>query len=95
MYIVQGFHDIVVTFLLVVGEDLTFAIMNKLCLNHLRYCIPSTEKNLLFIVLVVVVVVVVLVVVVVVVVVIVVGASVVAVIVVIIMVLISVVMMCS
>jgi len=86
MYIVQGFHDIVVTFLLVVGEDLTFAIMNKLCLNHLRYCIPSTEKNLLFIVLVVVVVVVVVVVIVV-------GASVVAVIVVIIMVLISVVMM--
>jgi len=33
----QGFHDIVVTFLLVVGEDLTFAIMNKLCQNHLRY----------------------------------------------------------
>jgi len=88
MYIVQGFHDIVVTFLLVVGEDLTFAIMNKLCLNHLRYCIPSTEKNLLFIVLVVVVVVVVVVVIVV-------GASVVAVIVVIIMVLISVVMMCN
>jgi len=36
--LLQGFHDIVVTFLLVVGEDLTFAIMNKLCQRHLRYC---------------------------------------------------------
>ena len=35
--VLQGFHDIVVTFLLVVGEDMTFAIMNKLCQKHLRY----------------------------------------------------------
>lgn len=32
----QGFHDICVTFLLVVGEELTFAIMEKLAQNHLR-----------------------------------------------------------
>ena len=32
----QGFHDVVVTFLLVVGEDLTFAIMDRLSQNHLR-----------------------------------------------------------
>ena len=32
----QGYHDICVTFLLVVGEDLTFAIMNKLSEAHLR-----------------------------------------------------------
>jgi len=37
----QGFHDIVVTFLLVVGEELTFAIMDKLCQNHLRLVLPG------------------------------------------------------
>lgn len=33
----QGYHDICVTFLLVVGEDLAFALVDKLSLNHLRY----------------------------------------------------------
>lgn len=32
----QGYHDICVTFLLVVGEDLAFALVDKLSLNHLR-----------------------------------------------------------
>ena len=32
----QGFHDIVVTFLLVVEEDVTFALMDKLSRNHLK-----------------------------------------------------------
>lgn len=32
----QGFHDIVVTFLLVVGEDLTFLIMNQLIAHHIN-----------------------------------------------------------
>lgn len=32
----QGYHDICVTFLLVVGEDLTFALMDKLSVNHFR-----------------------------------------------------------
>ncbi|CAH1270126.1 TBCK [Branchiostoma lanceolatum] len=32
----QGYHDICVTFLLVVGEDLAFAIMDKLSEYHLR-----------------------------------------------------------
>ena len=33
----QGYHDIVVTFLLVVGEDYTFALMDKLSQNHLKW----------------------------------------------------------
>ena len=37
-FLLQGYHDIVVTFLLVVGEDATFALMNELSVNHLRYC---------------------------------------------------------
>ncbi|XP_064598713.1 TBC1 domain family member 20-like [Liolophura sinensis] len=32
----QGYHDICVTFLLVVGEDLTFALVDQLSTNHLR-----------------------------------------------------------
>lgn len=32
----QGYHDICVTFLLVVGEDLAFALVDTLSLNHLR-----------------------------------------------------------
>ena len=32
----QGFHDIVVTFLLVVGEDLTFLIMSQLVKYHIK-----------------------------------------------------------
>lgn len=33
----QGYHDICVTFLLVLGEDLAFATLNVLSLQHLRY----------------------------------------------------------
>lgn len=32
----QGYHDICVTFLLVVGEDVAFALVEKLSMNHLR-----------------------------------------------------------
>ncbi|KAL5021974.1 hypothetical protein ScPMuIL_001129 [Solemya velum] len=32
----QGYHDICVTFLLVVGEDMAFALVDKLSQNHLR-----------------------------------------------------------
>ncbi|XP_052816500.1 TBC1 domain family member 20-like [Mya arenaria] len=32
----QGYHDICVTFLLVAGENLAFALVDKLSLNHLR-----------------------------------------------------------
>ncbi|ESO12388.1 hypothetical protein HELRODRAFT_62173, partial [Helobdella robusta] len=38
----QGFHDVVVTFLLVVGERLTFCIMNKLVQNHFRDFMDKT-----------------------------------------------------
>lgn len=41
----QGFHDVVVTFLLVVGEDLTFAIVNKLCKNHFRDFMEMTMEK--------------------------------------------------
>lgn len=41
----QGFHDIVVTFLLVVGEDVTFALMDKLCRNHLRDFMGKTMEK--------------------------------------------------
>lgn len=33
----QGYHDIVVTFLLVVGERLATALVEKLSTHHLRY----------------------------------------------------------
>ena len=33
----QGYHDIVVTFLLVLGEHLTFGVMDKLSKQHLRF----------------------------------------------------------
>ncbi len=32
----QGYHDICVTFLLVVGDDITFAVMDKLSNRHFR-----------------------------------------------------------
>jgi hypothetical protein len=32
----QGYHDIVVTFLLAVGEEITFALVDKLSTHHLR-----------------------------------------------------------
>lgn len=33
----QGYHDIVVTFLLVVGERLATSLVEKLSTHHLRY----------------------------------------------------------
>ena len=33
----QGFHDIVVTFLLVVGDDVTVTLLDVLSNKHLRY----------------------------------------------------------
>jgi hypothetical protein len=33
----QGYHDIVVTFLLVLGERLATALVEKLSTHHLRY----------------------------------------------------------
>ncbi|KAJ8918246.1 hypothetical protein NQ315_014116 [Exocentrus adspersus] len=42
----QGYHDVAVTFLLVVGEVLAFRIMEKLSTNHLRECMePTMEKT--------------------------------------------------
>lgn len=35
----QGYHDIVVTFLLVVGERLATALVEKLSTHHLRYLV--------------------------------------------------------
>lgn len=34
---IQGFHDICVTVLLVIGEELSFPIVNELCQTHFRY----------------------------------------------------------
>lgn len=42
----QGYHDVAITFLLVVGEELAFRIMEKLSTNHLRDCMePTMEKT--------------------------------------------------
>lgn len=42
----QGYHDVAVTFLLVVGEVVAFRIMEKLSTNHLRECMePTMEKT--------------------------------------------------
>ncbi|XP_067281945.1 TBC1 domain family member 20 [Pseudorasbora parva] len=41
----QGYHDIVVTFLLVVGERMTIAIMEKLSNHHLRDFMDPTMDN--------------------------------------------------
>lgn len=41
----QGYHDIVVTFLLVVGERLATALVEKLSTHHLRY-LSQTQMNL-------------------------------------------------
>lgn len=38
----QGYHDIVVTFLLVVGDRLATALVEKLSTHHLRYSAGST-----------------------------------------------------
>lgn len=39
----QGYHDIVVTFLLVLGERLAAALVEKLSTHHLRY-LPYVYK---------------------------------------------------
>ncbi|XP_049822506.1 TBC1 domain family member 20 isoform X2 [Aethina tumida] len=42
----QGYHDVAVTFLLVVGEAVAFRIMEKLSTHHLRECMePTMEKT--------------------------------------------------
>ncbi|CAH1118040.1 unnamed protein product [Phaedon cochleariae] len=42
----QGYHDVAITFLLVVGEVMAFRIMEKLSTNHLRDCMePTMEKT--------------------------------------------------
>lgn len=38
----QGYHDIVVTFLLVVGESLATSLVEKLSTHHLRYQLRGT-----------------------------------------------------
>lgn len=42
----QGYHDVAITFLLVVGEALAFSIMERLSTDHLRECMePTMEKT--------------------------------------------------
>ncbi|XP_067002264.2 TBC1 domain family member 20 [Anabrus simplex] len=42
----QGYHDVAVTFLLVVGEDDAFQIMEKLSVEHLKDCMePTMDKT--------------------------------------------------
>ncbi|XP_077982869.1 TBC1 domain family member 20-like [Glandiceps talaboti] len=41
----QGYHDICVTFLLVVGQDLSFALIDKLSTHHLRDFMDSTMDS--------------------------------------------------
>lgn len=41
----QGFHDVVVTFLLVIGEELTYAVMDKLTQKHLRDFMEVTMEK--------------------------------------------------
>lgn len=41
----QGYHDIVVTFLLVVGEGLATSLVEKLSTHHLRYRCRGTEEE--------------------------------------------------
>uniref|UniRef100_A0A8C5I0L9 TBC1 domain family member 20-like n=1 Tax=Gouania willdenowi TaxID=441366 RepID=A0A8C5I0L9_GOUWI len=43
----QGYHDIVVTFLLVLGERLATALMEKLSTHHLRYLLTHTFSDFL------------------------------------------------
>uniref|UniRef100_A0A1B6GG14 Rab-GAP TBC domain-containing protein n=1 Tax=Cuerna arida TaxID=1464854 RepID=A0A1B6GG14_9HEMI len=42
----QGYHDVAVTFLLVVGEDVAFQIMERLSTDHLKECMePTMDKT--------------------------------------------------
>ncbi|XP_055382001.1 TBC1 domain family member 20 [Condylostylus longicornis] len=48
----QGYHDVAITFLLVVGEDVAFHVMEILSTNHLVECMQETmeptQKRLMF-----------------------------------------------
>lgn len=43
----QGLHDVVLTFLLVVGEDISYAIMSVLVRCHIRYD-GGTDRSVIF-----------------------------------------------
>lgn len=49
----QGYHDVAITFLLVVGEDVAFHVMEILSTNHLVECMQETmeptQRRLMFI----------------------------------------------
>lgn len=40
----QGYHDVAITFLLVVGEEVAFEIMEVLSTNHLVECMQETME---------------------------------------------------
>lgn len=40
----QGYHDVAITFLLVVGEEVAFHVMEKLSTNHLHECMQETME---------------------------------------------------
>ena len=43
----QGYHDVAITFLLVVGEHLGYQIMERLSVSHLRkFMAPSMEQTM-------------------------------------------------
>lgn len=48
----QGYHDVAVTFLLVVGEEVAFHVMEILSTNHLVECMQETmeptQRRLMF-----------------------------------------------
>lgn len=50
--IAQGYHDVAVTFLLVVGEEVAFHVMEILSTNHLVECMQETmeptQRRLMF-----------------------------------------------
>jgi TBC1 domain family member 20 len=52
-FLLQGYHDVAVTFLLVVGEEVAFSVMEVLSTNHLVECMQETmeptQRRLMFI----------------------------------------------
>ena len=48
----QGYHDVAVTFLLVVGDEIAFHVMEILSTNHLVECMQETmeptQRRLMF-----------------------------------------------
>ena len=43
----QGYHDVAITFLLVVGEELAFHIMERLSISHLQqFMAPTMEQTM-------------------------------------------------